>query len=262
MDKAREWFRPMARAGYAARGLIYIVIGFFAATAAIGSGETMGSRDALDTLLASGFGGVIAYVLIAGLVFYSAWRFIQSAFDTDDHGLDAKGIAIRGGLAVSGITYLTLAFYTFSRARGAGSEGGGGGFADTVAGFIGSSITSAILAAVLAGAGVAHVVKAWRRGYRKHIEADEAKFRLIDPIARTGLVARGAVFFVLSFLLARRALSGGGSSEAGSQEALDYVQSLPAGWLLLALMGIGLIAFALYSFIEAAYRRINVEDAS
>jgi hypothetical protein len=103
-------------------------------------------------------------------------------------------------------------------------------------------------------------VKAWRKGYEKHIEADEAKMRVIHPIARAGLVARGAVFFVLAFLFGRRALSGGGG-DAGSREALEYVQSLPAGWLLLALMGLGLIAFALYSFVEAFYRRINVEDA-
>lgn len=261
MDKARDWFRPMARAGYASRGLIYLVIGAFAALAAVGSGETMGSRDALETLLSTGFGGVVAYALVAGLAFYAVWRFIQSGFDTDDHGTDAKGLAIRGGLAVSGITYLALAFYTFSRARGASGGEGGGGLADTVAGFVGASLTAAVLAAVLAGAGVAHVVKAWRKGYRKHIEADEAKYRLIDPIARTGLVARGAVFFILAFLLARRALSGGGGGEAGSQQALDYVQSLPAGGLLLAAMGVGLVAFALYSFIEAVYRRINVEDA-
>ncbi|WP_439604707.1 DUF1206 domain-containing protein [Shinella sp.] len=260
MQAAREWFRPMARAGYASRGVIYLVIGFFAALAAIGSGEAMGSRDALETLLSSGFGGVIAYALVAGLVFYAAWRFVQSGFDTDDHGTDAKGLAIRGGLAVSGITYLALAFYTFSRTRGASGGGEGGGFADTMAGFVGASLTSTILACVLAGAGVSHFIKAWRKGYEKHIEADATKMRMIHPIARTGLVARGSIFLVLAFLFARRALAGG-SGDAGSREALEYVQSLPAGGLLLALMGIGLIAFALYSFIEAAYRRINVEDA-
>jgi hypothetical protein len=261
MKKAKAWLRPMARMGYAARGLIYLVIGFFAALAAVGSGQAMGAEDALTTLLSSGFGGAIAYALVAGLVFYAGWRLIQSGYDTDDHGTDPKGLSVRAGLAASGITYLTLAFYTFSRARGSGGGSNGGGAADAIAAFVGAQLTAAILALILAGVAAAHFIKAYRAGYERHIEADAAKMRIIHPIARSGLVARGAVFLVLAFLLARRAIAGGGTGEAGSREALEYVQSLPAGWLLLALMGIGLLAFSLYSFIEAFYRRVNIEDA-
>jgi len=48
----------------------------------------------------------------------------------------------------------------------------------------------------------------------------------------------------------------------GVEEALAFVQGLPAGMILLIVMGIGLMAFAAYSFAEATYRRINVEDAT
>ena len=260
MEQARQWFRPLARAGYAARGLIYLVIGFFAALAAIGAGRPMGSREALSTLLGTGFGGFLAYLLFAGLVFYALWRAIQSGFDTDSHGTDPKGLAIRAGLAASALTYLALALYVFSRIRGAGEGGGGGGAADALAGFVGASWAATILAVVLAGVAVAHFVKAYRAGYERHIRADEAKMRFIHPVARFGLVSRGLVFLILAFLLIRQGLSDSGG-EAGSRQALEYIQSLPMGWLLLALMGIGLLAFALYSFIEAFYRRINVEDA-
>ena len=112
--KAKQWFKPLARIGYASRGLIYLVIGYFAALAAIGAGQPMGSREALGKLLTSGAGAIMAYGLIAALIFYAAWRLIQSGFDTDDHGIDPKGLAIRGGLAASGVIYLTLAFYVWS----------------------------------------------------------------------------------------------------------------------------------------------------
>lgn len=269
MEQAKTWFRPLARIGYGARGVIYTVIGFFAALAAIGSGETMGSRDALDQLLGSGFGLTLAYGLTAGLICYAAWRLVQSVFDTDSHGTGAKGVAVRGGLLASAIAYSTLAFYTASRIRGtsSSSEGGDGGnsagaVADTIAGFVGSQIVSTAIAACLAGAAIAHVVKAVQEKYAKHIEADPAKMRIIHPIAKTGLIARGLVFAVLAFLVGLQAWRGSGTGEdVGSKEALDFVQSLPFGGLLLGAMGVGLLAFAAYSFTQALYRRINVEDA-
>ena len=256
-NKVKNWLRPLARVGYAARGMIYAVIGFFAALAAVGSGETMSSRDALSVLLSGTGGSIVAYVLIGGLVFYSLWRFIQAGFDTDNHGAGAKGLAIRGGLLVSGITYGLLASYSWSLASG--DDGGGGtGWADTLASIVGGRWVAAALAIALAGAGVAHVIKAIRKRYARHIEADDNTMSVIHPIAKTGLIARGTVFLVLAFLLATRSVRGG--EEASSKAALDFVQGLPLGWLLLSMIGIGLIAFSAYSFAEAIYRRIDLED--
>ena len=50
----------------------------------------------------------------------------------------------------------------------------------------------------------------------------------------------------------------GAEDRPGLEEALNYVQSLPAGAYLLAATGIGLVAFAAYSAIEARWRRIRV----
>lgn len=267
VEKAKSWFRPFARAGYGARGLIYTVVGMFAVFAAIGSGQAIGSRDALDLLLATGFGLGAAYVLTFGLVCYALWRLIQAVFDTDSHGNGAKGLAIRGGLLASAAIYSTLAVYTFSRTRfaSAGSEGSGRGGADAaeaIAGFLGTRLSAAVVALVLAGVAAAHIVKAVRERYAAHIRADASTMRVIHPIAKAGLVARGLVFAVLALLLGRRALAGqAADSETGLKEALEFIQSLPAGTWLLAAMGGGLLAFAAYSFAEAIYRRINVEDA-
>ena len=34
------------------------------------------------------------------------------------------------------------------------------------------------------------------------------------------------------------------------------------GWLLLAIAGVGLIAFGIYGFAEAVYRRIEIEEVA
>lgn len=254
-----EWFKPMARAGYAARGVIYIVIGYYAALAAIGAGTAMGSHQALDRLVSSTAGGILAYILVAGLLFYAGWRLVQAGFDTDDHGTGAKGLAIRGGLVASAVAYITLAIYAFSLQQGQRQEGeGGAGVADTLAGFIGSRWAALALAVIFTGVGVAHLVKAIREKYARHLDADDRAMRFIHPIAKTGLIARGGIFLVVAMLFATRAWHAGSGDEPSSRAALEYIQSLPGGGWLLAATGLGLIAFAAYSFLEAAFRRINV----
>lgn len=258
---AKHWFKPLARIGYASRGLVYLIIGYFAALAAIGAGQPMGSRDALGKILSGGFGGILAYGLVAALLCYAVWRLIQSGFDTDDHGLGPKGIAVRAGLAVSGAIYLTLALYVWSLRTASESGESGGGLATTLAGFIGSRWASALLAVILAGVAIAHFAKALRGKYADHMDAGSNAMAIIHPVAKTGLIARGVVFLVVAFLFCLRALRAGGGKPPDSQQALEFIQSLPAGWALLALVGLGLVAFALYSLLEAAYRRINIEDA-
>lgn len=257
LHQARDWFRPFARAGYAVRGLIYLVIGFFAALSATGAGEPMGSKDALHRLMDTAGGSILTWILTAGLVSYALWRLIQAVFDTDSHGAGPKGIAIRGGLAVAAFVYATLALYTFSLGR---SGDGGGDFARMLAGFVGSRWAATIIAAALVGVALAHGYKALRERYADHFAAGPRQMRFIHPIAKTGLIARGIVFGTAGFMLAVSGWRGEGGAP-GSGDALRYIQSLPGGAWLLAATGVGLLAFAAYSFAEAIYRRINVEEA-
>jgi hypothetical protein len=258
----RPWIKPMARIGYAARGVVYIVIGWLALLSAIGGGggETTDSKGALETLMSSGPGVAVAAILILGLLSYALWRIIQAALDPDSHGTSAKGAAIRVGLLISGLTYLGLTAYTFSLWRGSASGGGegAGAFSQWVTGIVGGQIAAFALAAIFAGVAVAHFVKAWRRGYEKYLDLDGDTKSKIAPVAMAGLVARGAIFLVIAVLLFYRGTIAGDGGQPGTEDALNFIRDLPGGRLLLIATAVGLIAFALYSFAEAVWRRVEV----
>ncbi|MBG20453.1 MAG: hypothetical protein CML31_10950 [Rhizobiales bacterium] len=270
LDMSSDQLVWMARAGYASRGVVYLIIGFFALLAAIGSGEAQGSKGALEKLMSQPAGAILIVAMIIGLIGYVVWRLIQAIGDADQHGTDAKGLAIRGGLLVSALTYTALAIFAATQlgivtgSSDSGSGGGGGGFAQTVGGFIGSQWVATGLSIIFVCVGIAHWYKALTGKFKEHFAASEDKMKIITPISTIGLCARGTVFFILAFMLFYRGLTAGeeGGSTPGMKDALKFIQELPMGDILLGAMAVGIGLFALYSFCEAIWRKVDVEEGA
>jgi hypothetical protein len=251
-----------ARAGYAARGAVYLIVGAFAVLAAVGPGETEGTEGALRTILRQPLGGVLLAILAVGLLAFATWRFAQAIGDFDRHGSGAGGLVIRGGLFGSGIAHLALAAFaaSFLISSAGSSEGGGGPTGDWLSWILGQGWgrwAALAIALIPVAVGIAHIIRAWRGSFRKYLEADNDVMKVVGPISVFGLVARGVVFLIVGLL----ALYGGGiydaASAPGLQDALSFVQGLPFGSLLFLLTALGLVAFAIYCFVEAAYRRVG-----
>jgi hypothetical protein len=266
MSRLGDLVTPIAKGGYFSRGVVYLIIGFFALLAAVGRGEKKDSEGAIRELFGQPFGETLVLAMVAGLVSYVLWRLIQSIFDTDRHGWSLKGAAIRAALLVSAMSYSALAVYALSL-LGFFAGGGGDDEPNPVAGFfaglVGAKYVALGLAVILGGVAVAHWRKAWTRKYAERFDASENAMLAIHPIAILGLTARGAVFAIISLLLIYRYLSADTSAESSPNisDAMAFVEGLPYGRWLLAILGAGLILFAGYSFIESVWRRINIEDA-
>jgi succinate dehydrogenase hydrophobic anchor subunit len=251
-----------ARSGYAARGAVFIVIGWLALLAAIGGGRTEDSKGALREILSQPFGEVMLGLVALGLLGYAGWRAIQAIRDTDRHGTDAKGLAIRGGLLVSAVTHVLLAVFAISLIFGISS--GSGGSQDWTAWLLrqpfGRWLVALIGAAVI-GAGLAHIWKGWQAKFEQYLEMDEATRQKTSPICRFGLIARGVVYVMIGAFLVVAAWQADSDEARGLNGALQALQEQPYGWALLLVAALGLVAFGFYSVIEAVYRRIDLQRA-
>jgi hypothetical protein len=255
-----------ARCGYAARGVVYLVVGFFAVLAAIGSGSTEDTHGALQKLLEQPAGGVLLAVIGFGLLAFAGWRFIQAIGDPDGHGTSGKGLTIRFAMFASGLIHVGLAIFAIGLVFSLGlSSGGGGdptsGWLSWVFGHAWARYVALALTLVPVGIGVAHIRKGWKAGYEKYFDPAYNKGGVVKPICSFGLIARGVIFIVIGIL----AFYGGGIYDAGDapglEDALSWIQARPFGWLALLAIALGLVAFAIYAFVEARYRRIRIEEA-
>lgn len=259
--KHTDWLTHLAHAGYAARGVIYVIIGGIALLAAVGGVKTEGATGALTEMLGAPGGKALLAVTAVGLVGYAGWRFVQGVLDADHHGTGGKGMVIRAGLIVSGVTHVLLAFFALSLVFGWGGGSGDGGQGWTgwlLAKPFGQWLVGAVGAAII-GAGIAQAIKGYKIKFEKYLDMNREVRKWAVPVCRVGLVARGVVFCIIGgfFLLAAYQADAGEARGLGG--VLRTLQQQPHGPWLLGLVAVGLLAFSVYSFIEASYRRVHPE---
>jgi hypothetical protein len=252
----------LARLGYGARGVVYLVVGWFAMMAAIGSGQPIDTKGALQEILLQPFGKILLAIVALGLIGHAIWRVAQGWFDLDRHGGNAKGLVVRGGLLVSAAIHVALAFFALSLVlgwQGPGS-GSGDGTQDWTAWLLtqplGRWLVGAVGIAVL-GAAIGHFVKAWKMTFRRYLRADPKTMSMICPIGRMGLSAKGIVFVLIGIFFLTAAWQVDSSESGGLGKALQMLQEQPYGPWVLGIVAVGLFAFGIYSVIEGVYRRID-----
>ncbi len=250
----RETFETLTRVGFAARGFLYLVIAWLLITAGRAS-DLSGAMEFLATDRTK----VLLFAMVAGFLAYGLWRLADAALDSEGHGDDSKGMIKRGGAAGSGIIYLFLAYQAYKLLNGSGGGPGGGTQegAQKVLELPGGSLLLGIAAAILFGAGVWQLIKAAKASFLKHLDQRAANESWVKLFGQLGYGARGVVFMVTGFFLAKAALSDRASEAGGMEQALAWLAH-PINLIVAA----GLALFGIFSLVEARYRIIHTPDRS
>lgn len=245
-----EWF---ARAGFAARGVVYLALGYFALMTTHGEA----ANTVLERVADAPLGDVLLAALAAGLFGYGLWRITGGVIDLDDEGRTAIGVVTRIGLVVSGLTHWLLCALAL---RLAWSGTGGTGqeeeqAAETAFTYPGGALLVGIVGAIIAIGGAGQWLIAIRGGYAKFLNARQPRFARFA--GALGYGARGAVLIVVGWQVVAVA-SGLGDRALGFDSALEVI-ARRRSWIFPAIAA-GLVLFGLFSLYAAAYLRIRDED--
>ena len=257
--RMREGIEVMARSGFVAKGIVYVLLGLLGVRAAFSASDAGSTRAALLEVLRAPLGRWLLLALAAGLVWYAVWRFIEAIGDANGKGREPKGLGARAIYLGSGAVYATLALEALSLALRWDNDSG------QARSFLAPLLTGpvAIAAAiVLIVYGGYHVWKGVQGKLGKQLNERSAR-REAGPwaiaVSRVGLAGRGVVFGVLGIWLLTHPGDGPSmASDSGAGGALRLIERLPQGELFMGVTALALMAYGAHQFLHARYRRINV----
>ena len=251
--------KALARLGFAAIGVVYLLMGTLALLAALGQrlGARPDQKEAVQRLQEVPGGSVLLGLISVGLLGYIVWRFTQAIRDTEGKGSGAKGLGTRLWFAASGLFYSGLALYAGRLALQGRAEKGGDApqsLTAKVLGWPGGDWLILLVGAVVIGIGLFQVYRAFSGSFKSDVDASSLSVtqqRLVYRAAQVGMTARGIVVALIGYFL----LQAGQQSQAGAvgstDEAFDLLAAM--GPAALGAVAAGLVAYGLYMLVQAKY---------
>ena len=259
-----QWIERLARFGYAAKGVVYVLVGFLAFQAAFNwGGKITGTQGAFQTIASGPFGKVLLFLVAVGLLGYVVWRFVQAATDPEHYDEGAKGIGRRVTYLVSGLIHGSLALFAFRIVFSNPGSSSGSSSSEQTAGLLSKPFGQWLVGAI----GVAIVAYGFYCFYRAITTQFRRKLKLAEMspqeekwstrIARFGLTARGIVSVIAGYFFIQAARTSDASQAKTTEGALQTIQQQPYGAWLMGLVALGLIAYGIHLGVQARYRRIS-----
>ncbi|MFI6405526.1 DUF1206 domain-containing protein [Streptomyces sp. NPDC050548] len=258
--EGKQTLSAMGRAGFVARGVVYVLVGALALRIAFGDGGREADRQgALQQVAAQPFGKAMLWMLVVGFGCMAIWRGSRALLVKGPKNKVGSRLP-DGGRAVF---YGFVCWGTASFAAGAGGTSGSDAKSrDWTASALklpGGQVLVGLAGCVLIGVGATLAVRAVLRRFLRRLETGRMSRRvrqLVTALGAGGGAARGAVFAGVGVFVLVAAVRFDPHQAKGMDATLRTFAHTPAGpWLLVA-VAVGLVLFGGFSFASARWRRL------
>jgi hypothetical protein len=253
----------MARTGLAARGVTYLIIALIAAQIALGgSSQTADQHGALEDVASKPFGRVLLVAMAVGFAAYALWRWSVAAFGGPDAGSGGKEWAQRLGALAMGFVYAALCVSTILVVTGRPTSSSNQQQQSATAQLLALPLGRALVFIIGAGIVIGGCIVVWRaliRRFEKKLATEKMGPGMYSWAVGLGIAGNGAggvLLALVGIFLIQAAAANNAHASKGLDQTLRTVAHAPFGRVLLLIVAAGLVAYGLYSFVEARYRRV------
>ncbi len=265
-NEARPWIKTVARLGYAAKGVVYVLIGTMAMLVAEGRKEQPADfSGVLIQVVRQPFGSLLLALLTIGLACYGLWCLVQAVLDTEKKGTSFFAITTRLLYTGVGFVYLAVAWSACRLLTGTGSvRPGDRPEQQWTATFLALRPYGQWLVVLI---GIGFIGSSFHEFHRAYIGGSQvlktegttrkAEDFLAMRIAQIGITARAVVFSIIGFFLIRSAVDYDPNKVHGISGTLAALRQPPYGPWALVTIAMGLIAYGGYMLFLSFRRRID-----
>jgi len=261
-------FETLARLGYAARGIIYFVIGLLAVLMAFGyGGKTTDQQGAISMIGTQPAGRILLWLVLIGLVCYSLWGLIRAIFNPFHQGHDAKGFALRIGYLVSAAAYALLVMPTYALISGGAQPAQNGAQQGQIQQYTAKILVMpfgqwlvGIIGIIVIVVGLIQFFQGFKSDFERQIyltKLNPAQLRRVRFLGRFGTIARGIVFALIGLFIVMAAYTANSQQVKGFDSTLTSILQQPYGRWLLGAIALGLISLGLYSLCLSIFFRLK-----
>jgi hypothetical protein len=257
--------RPMAwlaRAGLAARGVMYVLIGIIAVQIAVNGSRQQADRSGAVRLVArTPLGSVLLWLLVIGFAGMTLWRLSEAVWGTNEPGGRKSGPRLAS--LARAVLYAVVTYGILKYALGVGQPSSSDAQSqDLTAAALrhpGGQVIVAIAGIVVVAAGLTIMYRAYKLRFLQNLRLGPASATTRTAVKRLGQaggMARGVVFGTVGVFLVVAAVDANPGQAKGIDSALRALAHTPLGPWLLVVVALGLITFGVYSWCEARWRAV------
>ncbi|MGG6380496.1 DUF1206 domain-containing protein [Paenarthrobacter sp. NEAU-H11] len=252
----------LARAGFAASGILHLLVGAIAIRLAFGGTGNADFSGAVAELATQPAGPFLLWASFAACAGLALWQTSDAIFDYNRLPTKEKaGKKAKAGAQALVFTGLALTLMSFALGTGSGADNqkSATDLTLTLMKAPGGVALLVLLGAAIAVTGVIYGIRGLRKSFEKHLVMPAA------PPARTavtvlgvaGYVAKGTVLLLTGLLIAVATIQAHPEDSTGLDGGLRALRDQPFGIYLLAAVGAGLICYGVFMMVRAKLGKLN-----
>jgi hypothetical protein len=247
----------LARIGLVAYGVVNLLIASLIVQVPFGEPEKADKKGALGQIASTPVGAVLLWVITAGLAALVLWQLAEAIWG--HRGVPAGKQALRRAInAGEAAIFAVLAYSAGSIAATGGAPSLSKSFAAAVFDLPGGRYLVALGGLALVAGGAYAVYRGVKKEFLEDLRLSgegARRRRQITRLGQVGWCALGVVYGLPGALLVVAGLQYDPKEPVGLDAGLQALGRQPFGAPLLVALALGLVAFGVYCFVDARYRK-------